>query len=69
MTKKVCPHCKKKYNLGYNGVVEGCDKCLGIKRDKQGYAWFPHDRTHTFHPNDGAPDYTVTRQQAFGTDE
>jgi hypothetical protein len=29
----ICPHCEKKYRLGINGTVEGCDVCLSIIRN------------------------------------
>lgn len=60
-----CPKCHKKYRLGYNGVLEGCDKCLKIQRDRFGHAWFPGEKTHTYRPNDGGPVFTRTREEAF----
>ena len=68
MKKVTCPKCKKQYNLGYNGVGEGCDKCLGIERDKEGRAWYPGEKSHEYQPNNGSPAYTVTRKQAFAAD-
>jgi hypothetical protein len=65
MKKVTCPKCNKKYNLGYNGVVSGCDKCLGIQRDKQGHAWYPGEKSHTYKPNNCELEYKVTRKQAF----
>lgn len=32
----VCPHCEKKYTLGKDGTVEGCDVCLKIIRNLDG---------------------------------
>ena len=43
MKKAKCPKCGKVYKMGYNGVVEGCDKCLGIQRDRTGMAWRPDE--------------------------
>jgi hypothetical protein len=65
MKKVTCPKCNETYNLGYNGVIEGCDKCIGIKRDKQGHAWFKGETSHTYKPNNGGPEYNVTRKKAF----
>ena len=25
--------------MGENGMIDGCDTCRGIERDKDGYAW------------------------------
>ncbi len=36
---ELCPICGKTYELGYTGMVDGCDACLGVIRDKSGYAW------------------------------
>jgi len=30
---RTCPHCKKEYYLGLNGVQDGCDSCEGIVRN------------------------------------
>jgi hypothetical protein len=65
MKKVTCPKCKKTYNLGYNGVDKGCDTCEGIERDKQGHAWYPGEKSHTYKPNNGGQEYKVTRKQAF----
>jgi hypothetical protein len=66
MKKSTCPKCKKLYNMGHTGVAEGCDKCIGIKRDKHGYAWYPGQKSRTCKPNDDSPEYTVTRRSALG---
>lgn len=42
--KSVCKKCGKKFILGYNGVCNKCDKCAGVKRDKNGYAWNKKER-------------------------
>lgn len=46
--KSTCPKCGKKFDMGYNGTVDGCDQCTGTKRDKRGYAWGPRERVHTY---------------------
>lgn len=28
-----CPHCKKNYQIGVTGTIDGCDECNGTKRD------------------------------------
>lgn len=42
-----CSRCGKRIVLGINGVVidtsKVCDKCAGVKRDKNGFAWLPED--------------------------
>lgn len=35
----VCPNCRKHYRMGYNGTVDGCDKCMGVVRDGDGYVY------------------------------
>jgi len=30
----VCPHCEKRYTLGVNGTVEGCDDCMNVIRNQ-----------------------------------
>ena len=32
----VCKYCEKKYALGMNGTVDGCDVCLEIIRNLDG---------------------------------
>jgi hypothetical protein len=64
-----CPHCGNIYTLGYNGVVGGCDNCLGVERDNHGYAWMPGESSMELIPA-GAPldtDQleTVTREEAM----
>jgi hypothetical protein len=38
-----CPMCQKKYKMGYSGTVDGCDRCLGNVRDKDGYVYGPDE--------------------------
>lgn len=35
---KTCPHCSKRYRDGFDGISQGCDKCLNVKRDEHGLA-------------------------------
>lgn len=64
----VCPKCKKHFRMGVSGTVDGCDKCTGVKRDKNGYAWHPDEQEQTYEPIGGSEKdrFTVTRAQAFG---
>ena len=34
--KAICKHCKKVYIVDYNGTTDGCDKCTGYERNKDG---------------------------------
>lgn len=36
-----CSKCGQPYRLGQDGVITGCDKCEGVVRDGQGFAWAP----------------------------
>ena len=45
MTK--CNLCGNDYTLGYDGIVDGCDVCLSIIRDNQGYFYLPDEQTIT----------------------
>jgi hypothetical protein len=45
--------CGKPFKLGVNGVItdndgDVCDECAGVKRDKNGYTWFPDDIKNGF---------------------
>jgi hypothetical protein len=40
----ICPLCNQGYRMGYNGIVEGCDKCLGNVRDANGYVYGPDEK-------------------------
>lgn len=33
---KNCPYCLGEYSLGIDGTVDGCDRCMGIVRDRNG---------------------------------
>ena len=65
MKQVICPSCGRPYNLGYNGVVEGCDRCIGIERDKADHAWYPGETEHVYLFLDDGTEYLVTREQAF----
>lgn len=39
MIVEICKICGKEFNLGFDGTVDGCDSCTGVKRDKNGYAY------------------------------
>jgi len=43
-----CPLCNNPYRLGYTGTVRGCDSCLGVTRDAEGYAWEPAETCHIY---------------------
>lgn len=38
-----CLLCKNEYSMGYSGTVDGCDICLKIIRDKDGYFYEPDE--------------------------
>lgn len=61
----VCPKCKKHFRMGVSGTVDGCDKCTGTKRDKNGYAWGPDEQEQTY-VYFGGKQKVITRAQAFG---
>ena len=44
MNKSTCNICGKSYRMGYTGTVDGCDKCLGNVRDKDGYVYGPNEK-------------------------
>ena len=46
MKTAICPKCGKKYNMGINGVKDGCDTCLNLERDSRGYFWEPGEAFH-----------------------
>jgi hypothetical protein len=60
-----CPKCGKFYNMGINGVVGGCDICLGIQRDANGYAWNQDETEHTYQVVKTGGIYKITRDEAF----
>jgi hypothetical protein len=44
MKTEICKLCKQEYILGFTGMIDGCDKCLGIIRDSDGYAYKPNEK-------------------------
>lgn len=38
-----CPLCGGGYRMGHNGIVEGCDKCLNLVRDEDGFFYEPDE--------------------------
>lgn len=64
---KRCPQCRTLYVLGDNGIKGRCDKCAGIRRDRNGYAWHPGENSMTLlSTRDWVTVVTITRQEAFG---
>ena len=65
----ICQICGETFEMGYNGTVDGCDKCTGVKRDKYGYAWEKGGRVQTRVPNvtvnDKATRFKAKRKDAF----
>ncbi len=61
---KRCPHCRKHYTLGVNGVKGRCDQCAGVKRDRDGYAWRNYETKHTYQDVETGQIFTVTRSEA-----
>ena len=70
----VCSKCGNKFSMGVNGIVVGddnevetCDKCAGVKRDKNGYAWQEDEQKLIFQRfGAGEDDFIeITREQAF----
>jgi len=43
----ICPKCKRGYRMGYTGTVDGCDRCLGVVRDANGYVYHRNEKTIT----------------------
>jgi hypothetical protein len=66
--QETCPICGETYIVGVNGMGEpsGCDSCLGIQRDKNGYAWSPDETTMELEDVETGARTIVTREQAFG---
>lgn len=63
---KVCRLCGHAFELGHNGTVKGCDVCLGIQRDKNGYAWLPDESEMHLQDIETGIEEVVTRAEAFG---
>lgn len=42
MAKCICSICGQEFEMG-SGTVDGCDTCLGIVRDADGYVYHPDE--------------------------
>jgi hypothetical protein len=64
-----CPTCKRRFTPGVNGLRltpgPGCDKCLGIIRDEQGFPWLPREVEQLRIDHNTGKLVTVTREEAF----
>ena len=67
--KSKCPKCGQNFRMGYDGTVDGCDKCTGVERDKDGYVWGKDEQVQTRVPiataNKMSTWFKVTRAEAF----
>lgn len=45
--KQTCVICGRVFDLGWDGTVDGCDKCTGVRRDRGGNAWYPQENIQT----------------------
>jgi Zn-finger nucleic acid-binding protein len=61
----MCPKCGNGFRMGHNGTVDGCDKCTGVTRDKNGFAWSPSDRVHAYEDIATGKTFKVKRTDAF----
>lgn len=55
MTTLTCPHCQKKYTLGVDGIVHGCDVCLAVIRNPIDHTVIEDDFSNLF-PEDELTD-------------
>lgn len=68
----ICSKCGKRFDLGWEGIFDEqeqpiCDKCAGVERDGDGYAWMPGQTEMTLvDPDDLENINTITREEAFG---
>ena len=60
-----CPKCHQGYVMGWNGTVDGCDKCLGIVRDSNGHAWEPGEKYHDYQDESTGKVFRVARRSAL----
>ena len=51
--------------MGWNGTVDGCDKCLGIVRDSDGHAWYPGENHHDYQDVSSGKVFRVARRSAL----
>lgn len=65
-----CLVCGVYFAIGINGVemTNGvlCDECAGVKRDKDGQAWFPNEGEGYFLDRKTGEVEVVTRAEALG---
>lgn len=64
-TNEICHICGNEFVPGVNGTIEGCDKCCGVRRDRNGYAWFPREKYHTYMDINSKKVYTVKRPKGI----
>lgn len=60
-----CQSCGRIFRMGYNGTVDGCDSCMGVERDRNGYAWGPGETEQTYEEVETGKTFTVKREDAF----
>jgi hypothetical protein len=60
-----CPKCKQGYVMGWNGTVDGCDRCTGTVRDSEGNAWGRGEKTQTYQDVATGKVFTVSRRKAL----
>lgn len=65
MSKSVCPHCKKNFEMGHNGTVDGCDSCNGCERDSEGRFWAQGENEMTLCDPATGKTRVITRSEAF----
>ena len=68
--RQTCPTCGQTFQPGYDGMncPKGCDVCLKVTRDTQGFAWLPGqmvDLRRALDIGRNTRVITVTREQAF----
>jgi len=66
MKKTLCKICRKYFYMGYNGTVDGCDRCTKTVRDPDGGAWAPNEKHHDYLVSENPlKTFRVTRRQAL----
>ena len=60
-----CKICKQGFVMGWNGTVDGCDKCTKTVRDSEGIAWAPGEKSQTFLDVSTGRIFTVSRRKAL----
>lgn len=51
--------------MGYNGTVDGCDKCTGVERDQNGFAWMKGEKRKTLFDFKTNERTTISRPEEF----